>query len=262
MFSCTEKFEKQISDLSKTRDSLQTIVKEREDLLAANELIIKEIQATLDTIAGKEQILSDNVENAQIKDKILSEINKLQGKIDQYKKQYQSNLGRISGMKSEISQLKRTVVDLNNEITNKNTEIQNLKTENGQLKDKTIKQAQSLDSMAKVVKQRESVIQDKEAEMRIAYYVIGTKKDLVAKGILNKNGKQLNGKPDSKLFTQIDYSKNTSFPIQAKQAILITPHNKDSYEFFSASATKTDSFHIVKPKDFWSASKYLVIVVK
>jgi len=261
-FSCTGKLEEQVAGLQKSRDSLNVLLNEKQNLLTANEALLTDIENSLTEISGKEKVMLQENQSNQVKEKILAEIQDLKNKIEEYKSKYHANSGIIAGLKGNISRLQATVDGLNVNIGDKDKEIGELKATNEKERARSQRLSQSVDSMSQVIRDKNAAMDEKDAEARKAYYVIGTKKELVAKGILGKNGVQLNGKPDPKLFTQIDYARITSLPIMAKKVSVITAHGKDTYEYFSASTDKTDSLHILKPKEFWSVSKYLVVVVK
>jgi hypothetical protein len=61
-------------------------------------------------------------------------------------------------------------------------------------------------------------------------------------------------------FTQVDVSETTSIPLACKKAKLITVHPTESYKFDGPEG-KIEKLIITNTEEFWSTSKYLVIVV-
>lgn len=111
------------------------------------------------------------------------------------------------------------------------------------------------------------------------YYIIGTKKDLLAKGIAAerggsriigigpKTGKTLVPAPqlDESVFAPI--AKNVDFdialPNPEKKYAIVSPQNINYIEPVAAKdGTFKGKIHITNPDAFWSASKYLIIVEK
>jgi hypothetical protein len=60
-------------------------------------------------------------------------------------------------------------------------------------------------------------------------------------------------------FTRVDITKLKSIPVLRKKADIITTHPSQSYKIFGEKSV--DSIVISNQKEFWSASKYLVIVI-
>jgi len=105
-----------------------------------------------------------------------------------------------------------------------------------------------------------------EAELNTAYYVVGSSKDLREKGVLTKEGgivgigatekmrtEGLNKEP----FQQIDLSQTSAVMVGAKKARLATPHPHGSYTLENGG----EKLVILDKDEFWSLSKYLVVVV-
>ena len=62
-------------------------------------------------------------------------------------------------------------------------------------------------------------------------------------------------------FTQVDISTTNTIVLAAKKAKLITTHPSASYKIEGADG-KAEKLTILNAEDFWSTSKYLVIVVE
>ena len=61
-------------------------------------------------------------------------------------------------------------------------------------------------------------------------------------------------------FTKIDISDTREIPLACKKAKLITNHATGSYQLTGTG--KIEKLVISNPEEFWSASKYLVILVE
>ena len=96
---------------------------------------------------------------------------------------------------------------------------------------------------------------------------IDIEKELKEKKILDKkggiagigSGKNLNKDFDKKLFNTIDIRNKTSFEINSKKMKIITTHPTNSYQVYGEKPV--DSLVVKDPMEFWSVSKYLVIVL-
>jgi len=105
------------------------------------------------------------------------------------------------------------------------------------------------------------------------YYAIGTKDELMKKGIITKEGSKFlvfggtrleparNLSPEA--FTAIDKTTNTSIPLprtDKKYKIV----SRQSPTYLASGVSKdgkiTGTVEIAQPEEFWSASKYLILV--
>jgi hypothetical protein len=129
---------------------------------------------------------------------------------------------------------------------------------------------QKVDTMSRVIVDRETTIGKQTDEMNKAFVVSGTYKDLKAKGLLTKEGGVLGlGKKESlqentlsdKLFTQVDITKTRTIPVNSKNAKLVTEHPASSYELVKDDSDMIAYIEIKDPSSFWKISKYAVVEV-
>jgi hypothetical protein len=71
----------------------------------------------------------------------------------------------------------------------------------------------------------------------------------------------MNQDVDNSKFTRIDYTQVSSIPVNAKSAKLVTPHPSDSYRL-DMDKKFMKNIVITNADKFWSASKYLVVVIE
>jgi hypothetical protein len=105
--------------------------------------------------------------------------------------------------------------------------------------------------------------------LNTAYYAFGTSKELIKNNVLTKEGGFIGMGKTAKMkedfnkayFTKVDASTTNEIVLGAKKAKLITTHPSGSYKIEGADG-KAEKLVILNSDDFWSASKYLVIVVE
>ena len=104
------------------------------------------------------------------------------------------------------------------------------------------------------------------------YYAVGTKDELMKKGVITKEGSKFlifggtrleparNLSPES--FTAIDKTQQTSIPLpRTDKKYKIISRQSPSYLATPAKDGKVEgSIEIAQPEEFWSASKYLILV--
>ncbi len=112
----------------------------------------------------------------------------------------------------------------------------------------------------------EKSLEESKKYNNTVWYVMGTKKELVKKGIVSSEGgiiglgknNELSGEFNISYFTKGSRNKlkKINIPEETKKLDFITSHPKSSYH------VEGKILKIVNSNDFWSISKYLVIVLK
>ena len=126
---------------------------------------------------------------------------------------------RLDEKEQEISGLKEQLVKLNFKIDELNATVDTLREETA--------------SQSKVISQQDAMI----GEMNTIWYVVGTKKELSEKGIIEKAGGLLSGSmkmseminPD--YFTTSDMRTLSRISFESSKAELVTIHPEGSYKF-------------------------------
>jgi ABC-type Zn uptake system ZnuABC Zn-binding protein ZnuA len=90
--------------------------------------------------------------------------------------------------------------------------------------------------------------------------VFGTKKELKEQNIL-KDGKVLQQNFNKDYFTKIDIRVDKEIKLYSRDAEMLTAHPASSYTL-QRDANKQYVLRITNPEQFWSTSKYLVVLVK
>lgn len=163
----------------------------------------------------------------------------------------------------KIAEFQEMIERLNGQITEKDAEISELK---GQLEKLNIE----LSEVAMNYEAAQQMLEETTVKVNKAFYAFGTSKELIAQGVLTKEGgfigigkaEKLKDDFNKSYFTQIDATETSSVPLSCKKAKLITNHPSGSYKFEGEQGTKIEKLSITNAEEFWSASKYLVIVVE
>ena len=188
-------------------------------------------------------------------------INELNASLDRARSELKKSKGKLSAANQLILEYQTMIENLNGKIALKDEEIL-------QLKDDLEKMNVDLANMTSAFNQSEETVASQQNELNTAYYAFGTKKELIEQGVITKKGglagigsvKQLKTDFNQSYFTRIDISKTSTIDIYTKKAEVITSHDKSSYHFTGTDGV--DQLVIDDPKEFWSASKYLVLIVQ
>jgi len=273
IISCTNVTEtEEYKVLQAKNDSLENLASSQNADAISYLMNFNSIQENLNEIKQKENIISINkadIEDLSKQEQIKKDIDAIynllkenQEKLKALNKKYQR-----SGKKNK--ELRRLIATLNQQIADKNSEIQSLSTEldslNIEIKDLS-------DALTEVSIQNETqaeIIEKQSDELQTAYYAVGTSQELQEQKVISKEGGFIGIGKSSKLdddfnkdyFTEINTANFNKITIFASKATVLTTHPKNSYEF-EGTDKKVDYLIIKNSKDFWSVSKYLVIVVK
>ena len=96
------------------------------------------------------------------------------------------------------------------------------------------------DSLNNLADQQIAAIKAQDEELNSAWYIIGTKKELKAKGL--KEGDLKKAKINKSIFTKVDVRELSELDLGSKKAKLYTSHPENSY-----SLTKKSDEHYFQP---------------
>ncbi|MFB6343050.1 hypothetical protein ACE1ET_15080 [Saccharicrinis sp. FJH62] len=267
--SCISKNKHQ-EELTAVRDSLNTVVANRDTEI--NQFIsdFNDIQTNLDSIKKIENLVKVKSGNKEIssttKDEIIQDLIQLQQLLDENKKLVDKLKGmrvadsrKLKSLQKTISLLEKQITDKDNELAALNAKIETLNIDVSDLKSTLEQLNQESERKSQELLQRENM-------MNQAWYIVESTDSLIDQQIVEKTGgfiglgktlkvSQSLNKED---FTMVDIRSFSSVPVNAKKAKLLTVHPEGSFHFENAEKS-VESFVIDDPQAFWSVSKYLVI---
>jgi seryl-tRNA synthetase len=228
------------------------------------------IQATLDTIKEKEKLVSEASKDAETRknkgEQIVADIQSIYDALNQNKARLAALQNRLtsSNKKNEAAQkqLQLFIDRLKADLDSKEVQITDLKT---QLEQLNVEMTNLKITYNETV--QESAL--KTEKLNTAYYAFGTSKELIKKGVLTKDGGFIGlGKTakvkenfDKSYFTKVDITTTNSIVLASKKAKLVTTHPASSYKIQGTDG-KAERLVIINPEEFWSVSKYLVVITE
>jgi len=273
--SCKEKELKQIELLTKENQALMLESKAKDSTINGYFQILNEIESNLALIQEKENVISKSTTagtelkkdtREQINEDIKT-INELMVK-NKRSIQYLNNKFKESNLK--IAEFEKMIAQTNQTIQERDAEITVLKDKLTQLNFSITVLNAKVDTLSVEKIQLTQTVNAQEATINTAYYAFGTKKELELNKIIDKTGGFLGLGKTSKLkddfnisyFTKADITKLNSIPLSSKKVKVITVHPTDSYKLITNAAGVVEKIDILDANKFWSASKYLVIIVE
>lgn len=250
-------------------DSLQQIIVQRDNEI--NDMIgtLNEIQEGFREINEAENHLSvvRNGEGAnkteQIKENLRFIANTMARNRDMIKRlQQQLRESRFNG-----DELRKTINNLTLQLDEKDQEIQRLRAELNsknvhiaELDEKINDLNSSVEDLQTETHQKTQTISNQDKQLNTAWFVFGTKKELKEQHIL-VNGRVLQSNFNKSYFAKIDIRIDKEIKLYSKSARILTMHPSESYTL-TPDVNKQYILRITNPQLFWSASKYLVVLVK
>jgi len=265
-FSCNnDELENRIDDLQ--QDSLNAINelngKEEEILTYISSL--NEIQENLVEIKEREKLMTTRFDKGNeitpnMKEQILEDINLINGLLQENKDKMAALSSRLKKSNLKIAELEKMIEMLAVQVQEKDAQIADLQTKLAQANEQ-------IKVLFEEYNLRLEELGEQEDLLNTAYYCFGTSKELLENGVITKEGgfigigktQKLADEFNKKYFTQVDITATNEINLAATKAKVVTNHPSSSYEI---KGEKTADRIIIKdPEAFWSASKYLVVIV-
>lgn len=281
IIGCNGKKEK-IEQLSSERDSLVMVNENQRIVLNDMTSMIMEITCILDTISAQERILMSRydsegrlytrkqiIENLQYFEQMLSdkrhEIQRLDSIVSTNESQVRKLTSLIRYLNLEIDKKDSTIKVLRAEVDAKNKNIRKLNKKIDSMSSDIEQLSDSLSHVAEDKLEIENRMKQHEDDMFAAYYIVATKKELVANGVLAKESlvKQLkvNASIAIELAEKIDYREVDVIEIYGHTPKILTSVPSDAYELKKLSDVRYE-LNIKDKALFWKATKMLIIQVK
>ncbi|MDR2058452.1 MAG: hypothetical protein LBP83_09290 [Dysgonamonadaceae bacterium] len=194
---------------------------------------MKFVTETLDKNRKQIADLEKRLKNSNLKSSQLSNtIKNLQTELEE-------KTSALLALSDELARRDKQIAELHTHVTTLSTDVQTLKTQ---------------------TKEQRETINQQQKELNTVYYCFGTSKELKEQKILVKN--QLGADFNKDYFIrEKDFNQLKVIPLKAKQGKLVSTHPDGSYEFVKDANGQVE-LRILDPKNFWSLTKYLVILVK
>jgi hypothetical protein len=271
---CIGSHEGQLESAIAERDSLLQVNKNKDSAIHNLSASFKEIESNLESIEKKKTGLLAHVNQAgdipeSKKDEINNSIKEINNLMARNSDKIRSLNSQLKKAKFENAELSKMVAILADNIMNKNEDLVDLSrvlVSKNKLIDALGSAAISFNANIQnendTIKAKEDQLKQKENQMNIAYYLLGSSKELKKKHILDTKGKLVSNF-NKDFFKQIDARKKEFLPgdgmVSRGIIKLLTLHPKGSYEFVKNDHGKNVNVKIKDQQDFWRLSKYLII---
>lgn len=255
-------------------DQLESIRAENDRLfseVAANARLMSEISAELDEVGGLAEVAIDAGESPMeaAHRRVVSKVSQVTDRLANSERQLADTRRRLGAVSAETDSLRSRVETLTQSVRDFETVIASQRS----MLEELNHQIEVLESVNVALQDSMTTLVD---EQNTAYYVIGTKDELLERGIVVKEGGarflfvfgrrgqtlQPARELDPAAFTQIDIRDVTAIPLPDEAEYTIASRQDLDY-----LGTPTDgrgritgSIQITEPREFWMTSKFLIVV--
>ena len=227
---------------------------------AENILIIQSQQGRTEVIPGtKEQIKSDMAAISETINKYKSEIEKLKNDNRVASAQFKK---RLDALTQELDEKSRLIEDLSKQIEERETQLK-IKSAQVATLDRTVAVLRSeVTALGLESDAQKETIRIQVQELNSAYYIVGTKKELIEASVMTRGGLFSKAKvsylAEQSSFVKIDIREVSEINLNTKRAKILTTHPVRTYNLYT-DANGMQVLKISNTDSFWEHTKYLVI---
>ena len=269
MVGCQQSQEKQDTMVQELRDSLNTIISQKDTELNDMMSTLNDIEDGFRQIneAQNRVAIAKQGEGTSTKDRIRENMQFIQNTMKQNRELINKLKQQLRESSFKGDQLKRTLESLTAQLEEKDKQMQMLRDELedrdiyiGELGEKIEDLNTNVASLKEETTQKTETINTQDKQLHTAWFVFGTKKELKEQQIL-VDGQVLQSSFNKEYFTKIDIRVDKEIKLYSSSAKIMTAHPSSSYTL-QRDANKQYILRITDPQLFWSTSKYLVVLVK
>lgn len=233
------------------------LMKGDNQLLSVEERVQQEIAIIEGLIAENNKTIADLQSKVSENDDLLADYTAKNSRLERKLGSFKSKIGELEEMNELLAQELKTTKEEKADMTN---QLAFATSANKELSELYMGEAE-------ISRLKDEEIAELNEDLNASYYVVGEFKELKEMDVVEKDGgiigigatKTLKSDFDKESFTEIDRRSYKTIPVFAKKAELATNHPADSYVWVEGD-DGVQWLEIVKPADFWQASKYLVIL--
>jgi len=269
--SCDQKKqqEKQDAVVQQLRDSLSSIISQKDNELNDMMSTLNDIEDGFRAIneAQGRVALAKQGEGTNTKARIRENMQFIQTTMAQNRELINKLKQQLRESSFKSDELKRAIETLTSQLEEKDKQLQLLRDELedrdiyiGELGEKIEGLSTDVAQLTEETTQKTETINRQDKQLHTAWFVFGTKKELKEQNILI-DGDVLQQNFNKDYFTKIDIRVDKEIKLYSSSAKMLTAHPSSSYTL-QRDANKQYILRITDPQQFWSTSKYLVILVK
>ena len=275
MIGCDAAMENnEIIRLNEEKQVLQDDLGRKDSIIFLIVQSFNDIEDNLQTIKEKQGAISLNTSGdieteSSRSERIIEDMQMINEIMEENKKKVRDFSWKINSLVKEQKAANIKLADFQKMIDKLTAMVAAKDAEIAALKNDLLSMNMSLDSLVLAYDIQGFVVEEQAMALNTGFFCYGTFKELEEKGVITKKGgfigigktEQLKQDFNTDYFTQIDITERETIDLFSKKANVLTSHPSDSYKL-EGDDESVDKLVILDPVRFWSASKYLVVVVE
>lgn len=250
------------------RDSLNKVIAQKDNEINDMMATFNQIEEGLKEIGQAENRISiaKEGEGANKTQRIVENMQFIQQTMQQNRELINKLKTQLRESSLNGEQLKKTIENLVAQMEEKDKQLQQLRAELDakdihitELDEKIANLNTNVNQLTSDNASKSETISQQDKQLNTAWFVFGTKKELKEQQILVKD-KVLQGNFNKNYFTKVDIRVDKEIKLYSRSAKMLTSHPASSYTL-QRDANKQYVLRITNPQQFWSTSKYLVVLV-
>lgn len=247
-------FEEVFATLNEVEEGLKSIREAENILVLQSQKGGAEVTATSrEKLKSDVSAIGEAITNYKKQIDKLKRDNRIQS--DQFKK-------RLAALTDELEAKSQLVDDLSRQLAEKETQLK-IKTQQIASLDQTVSNLrENVESLQKESTTQQETISVQDVKINTAFYIAGTKDELIAANVMSKGGlfrsAKISYQAEQSAFIKIDIRKVTEINLNAKKAKVLSVHPQGTYTLEPDQAGML-VLKISNPNSFWEHTKYLVI---
>lgn len=271
---CNNGSKEQIAKLQSSVDSLTAESEEKSKTINEFFASINAIEESLAEVRSKEQAIGSDVmnyKNEEIPGDARSKINDNIVAINDIMARNRQRIAKLTASlkKSNIeaSELQRIIKSTEQKLNERDSTVNLLKSQLESLNFSVDSLNMVLDTLSLANEELSEMVASKDAKINEGWYAVGKRSELIENKVIENRLLQKNYRIlrdfNRDYFTQINISQTESIPLfSTSSATVVTSHPSGSYTLEKDADGNVKSLVITDKEAFWSASRYLVVVVQ
>ncbi|MDO4310047.1 MAG: hypothetical protein Q4C43_04905 [Prevotella sp.] len=267
--ACKQETPKTDNAAAMQRDSLNKVIAQRDNEINDMLATFNEIEEGFREIneAERRVSLAKQGEGSSRTQRIRENIQFIQSTMRQNRELISKLRQQLRESTFNGEQLKRTIENMTAQLEEKDRQLQKLREELDakdihitELDEQIAGLNTNVSSLKEENSQKTTTINTQDKQLNTAWFVFGTKDELKEQKIY-VDGQVLRSNFNRDYFTKIDIRVDKEIKLYSRSAKMLTSHPAGSYTL-ERNANKQYVLRITNPQQFWSTSKYLVVLVK
>ena len=273
LFVSCHDYKKDVENLQGKVDSLQNIVIQKDTTIESFLDDFTDIQANLDSIKKLEEMIDMPEEPEQKisdnrKERIQADISAINNLLKENRDLISNLRRRLNNASMQSGKLESMVNDLETLTQNLEENVKQKDIEIASLNERVLEQDEDISQLTEQIETIEEATARQLDSLKLKEAELNTVSDLKDMNVVEREGGILGigstpvVREDfaRELFTQVDIREFDYLPLDSRKADVISVHPVDSYHM--SGENSADTLFVDDVEEFWSASKYLVVVTK